>query len=508
MLGHRVLTIEDYTTLLKKRGWMIAVPAILLLLVGWGITFFVPPQYLSQTLVLIEQQRISEKIVQPIATEDLNSRLASMREQIMSRSRLEPIINQFNLYGNKKLSMDDRITLVQKDIDIKPIVSEIARTGGLPGFFISFKAGDPHTAQQVCAQITSIFVNEDIKLHQEQTQGTTDFLQSQLDDAKRNLDDQEAKQADFQRKYIGSLPTDEATNMSMLTSLNTQLDAATQQLASMQNNRSYAETMLSALTKEQPPVAATAQVQPQAQEIQLQALLTQEADLTAHYTDDYPDVVAVRRRIADLRAQMAKPRAAAPTATNPSANRDEPINIVQLRAQIRGMDMTIAQKVRDQAAIQAQVRTYQGRLASSPMVQEEYKTVTRDYQTSLANYNDLQQKMNSSKMATSLEIRQQGEQFKVMDAANLPESPEYPKKGIFMGGGFGAGMLLGLLIVSWIEYRDTAVRSERDLWAFTKLPTLAVIAFSQESYAEKKRSWFKFGKGKDHIEPTAKPVMN
>ncbi len=86
---------------------------------------------------------------------------------------------------------------MQKDIDIKPIVSEIARTGGLPGFFISFKAGDPHTAQQACSQITSIFVNEDIKLGQEQTQGTTDFLQAQLDDAKRDLDSQEAKQAEF-----------------------------------------------------------------------------------------------------------------------------------------------------------------------------------------------------------------------------------------------------------------------------------------------------------------------
>lgn len=506
MLGHRALTLADYTTLLKKRGWIVAIPAIVLMLTGLGITYFVPPQYLSQTLVLIEQQRVSEGIVKSVVTEDLNTRLASMREQIMSRSRLEPIVNQFNLYGGKKMSMDDRIALVQKDIDIKPIVSEIARTGGLPGFFISFKAGDARTAQQVCSQITSLFVNENIRDRGDAARGTTDFLQSQLDDAKRNLDEQDAKQAEFQRKYMGQLPSEEQTNMGMLTSLNTQLDAATQQLATLQNNRAYAETMLSAQTKEQPPVAAAAQVQPQAQELQLQKLLATEADLTSRYTDDYPDVVAVRHQISELRAQMTKPKPAAPA--GPVANKDEPMNIIQLRAQIRGMDAMIAQKAREQAGIQAQVRTYQDRLASSPMVQEEYKNVTRDYQTALAFYNDLQQKMNSSKMATSLEIRQQGEQFKVMDAANLPEEPEYPKKPVFMGGGLGAGMLLGLLIVSWIEYRDTAVRSEQDIWAFTKLPTLAMISFSHEDMPEKKRSWFKFGKDKDHLDTTAKPVMN
>ncbi len=143
MLGHRALTIEDYTTLLKKRGWMIVIPAIVLALVGWGISFFVPPQYVSQTLILIEQQRVPDEFVKPVVSEDLNSRLASMKEQILSRSRLEPIINQYNLYASKKMNMDDRIAQVQKDIGIKPIRSEIANRGGLPGFFISFRASDP-----------------------------------------------------------------------------------------------------------------------------------------------------------------------------------------------------------------------------------------------------------------------------------------------------------------------------------------------------------------------------
>ena len=155
------------------------------------------------------------------------------------------------------------------------------------------------------------------------------------------------------------------------------------------------------------------------------------------------------------------------------------------------MEQGIAQKKRDQAAIQAQLHMYQERVASSPAVEEEYKSITRDNQTAQAFYDDLLNKMNQSKMATDLERRQQGEQFRVMDEPNLPESPAFPKRPVFVGGGLGAGLALGLLIVALLEYLDTALRSERDIWAFTKLPTLGVIGFNGDPEPVKpKRRWF------------------
>src|SRR5215470_15235788 len=161
MLGHRTLNVDDYFGILKRRGWMIAVPAILLALIGFGLTFVVTPQYVSQTLILVEQQKVPDEYVKPVLEEDLTARLASMKEQILSRSRLEPIITRFNLYGTGKVSMDDRIDETRKNIDIKPIHSEMA-TGGLPGFFISFKDSDPHVAQQVCGEIASLFVTANL----------------------------------------------------------------------------------------------------------------------------------------------------------------------------------------------------------------------------------------------------------------------------------------------------------------------------------------------------------
>jgi polysaccharide chain length determinant protein (PEP-CTERM system associated) len=516
MLGHRTLNVDDYFAILRRRGWMIAVPAILLALLGFGLTFVVTPQYVSQTLILVEQQKVPDEYVKPVLEEDLTARLASMKEQILSRSRLEPIIERFNLYGGgKKASLDDRIDQARKNIDIKPIHSEMARTGGLPGFYISFKDADAHTAQQVCGEIASLFVTANLNARAQSAEGTTDFLKSQLDAAKRNLDDQDAKLAAFQQKYMGRLPGEEQPNMNMLTSLNTQLDAATQALSRMEQDKSYMEALI---TQQQSMATASISekggTSPNTQQAELQTLLNEEADLSKRYTDNYPDVVAVRRRIKEVRAQIAAaPPAPAPAAApdiKPSSTpgHNDSLALGQLRAQLRSLDQGIQAKRHEQALIQNQVGVYQARISSSPQIQEEYKTLTRDYSTAQGFYDQLLKNFNQSKMATDLERRQQGEQFSVMDQPNLPDSPTFPKRGIFVGAGLMGGLILGIMFVAWREYRDTALRSERDVWAFTKLPTLGVISFSTEvMQMAKPRSRWRFGKRRSETHAAGKPLV-
>lgn len=476
MLGHRTLTPEDYVAILKRRGWMIAIPLVILPIIAFGITFLVQPQYVSQTLVLIEQQKVPDNYVKPVVSEDLSGRLATMQEQILSRSRIQPIIERFNLYANTKMVMDDRIAKVRKMITIKPIHSDIEHTGGLPGFYISYQANDARTAQLVCGEITSLFVSTNLHAQQQSAEDTTDFLKGQLDDAKRNLDEQDAKLAEFQRKYVGKLPGQEDANMNMLTSLNTQLDAATQALQRMEQDRSYIQAMLAQQVGNIPAPGQQQKASPQALQLRLQKLEAQEADLKTRYTDDYPDVVAVRHKIQEVRTELAQ-MPSAPSAPVVAAvpSRVEPLAVQQLRAQLQMEEQAIVLKKRDQERIQSEIALYQDRIRSSPMVQEQLKGLTRDYQTAQKFYDDLLGKMNQSKMATDLELRQQGEQFRVMDQPNLPEEPTYPKRGLFVGMGVAAGLGLGLLLVGVLEYRDTSLRSERDIWAFTKLPTLAAI---------------------------------
>ena len=490
MLGHRTLNVEDYLAILKRRWWILAIPAILVCIAAVGATFFIRPQYQSQTLILIDQQKVSSEYVKSVVTEDLSNRIAAMQTQILSRTTLQPIVEKFNLYADEHLTMDGRIDLARKNVRVEAIQSDLARANGLPGFRIFFTADDPHTAQQVCAEITSLFTAANLRGRSAQAEGTTDFLKEQLDNAKHNLDDQDAKLAAFQSQHFGALPGDEGTNNQMLTSLNSQLEAATQSLQQMQQNQSVMEAMLAQQSQPSSSGGSAAKT-PAAEQKQLDELQAQEADLSLHYTADYPDLKDVRRKIADLQKQMAKEAAAppAPAAAPPVINRPDPIPVQTLRAQLRGAALAIDAKRKQQEQIEAQIRSYQGRLQASPQVEEQYKELTRDYQTAQTFYDNLLAKFKQSQMATDLENRQQGETFSVLDPSNFPDSPIFPKPGVFAMGGLAGGLAIGVFIVALLEYRDTALRSERDVWAFTQLPTLAIIAWSGSMDSTKSGMW-------------------
>ena len=484
MLGHRSLVLADYISILKRRGWIILIPLVILPIVSVALSYTIPPQYLSQTSVLVQGQRVAEGIVKPVISTDLDSRLSSMKERILSRSSIQPIIDRYNLYSDKKASMDDRIDMARKNIDVKTIASETGR--GLPGFFISFKAGDPHTAQQVCTEITSLFINESLKSTSEAAGGTVDFLKSQLDEAKRKMDEQDAKLAAFQQQYLGRLPGEEGTNSSMLASLNTQLEASTQALARMQQDKTFTETILAQQVNSMGEAAKQSAMDMGADVPadnpagdQIQALQAQKAEMLTHYTASYPDVIALDRRIAELRRQVPRATSARAGSGAPLSRPESPA-IQQLRAQVQAANRGIMEKRAEQAQIQGQINSYQSKLMASPAIAAQYKALTRDNDTAQAFYNDLRNKINGAQMSTDLQNRQQGEQFQLLDAANLPEAPFSPKRVVFLGAGIAGGLMLGLAIVVLLEFRDTSMRNERDVWAFLELPVLSSISLSND----------------------------
>jgi polysaccharide chain length determinant protein (PEP-CTERM system associated) len=512
MLGHREMTVQDYTGMLKRRFWLIAISALVFLACGVGISRVMTPQYTSQTLVLIEQQKVPEDYVKPVVDEDLGARLASMKEQILSRSRIEPIIERFNLYAGKQATMDDRVDMTRKAIGINPIQSG-AR--GMPGFFISFKAQDARTAQQVCGEITSLFVSANLNAREESAEGTTDFLKQQLDEAKRGLDDQDAKLADFERKNIGKLPgqTIQLGNMSLamgsssastLQALTTQLDANTQTVNRLQQDDTFLEAMIAQQSQDAAHADSATGTSEDSLKSQLREALNKQKELEAQYTPEYPDVIASKRNIDNLRAEIARNAAAPPPAKDESAAKvkDSP-QLQQLKAQLRAEKLSMAEAKQEQARLEQQIHVYEAQIEASPLIEEEYKQVTRDHETALQFYNTLLQKMNESSMATALEHRQEGEQFRVMDAPNLPDEPTSPNRRAYAGGGFAAGLAFGLLLAAFFEYRDTSLRNERDIWAFTKLPTLAVISRVSELTARPRHAgkrWKLFSREQKDLE--------
>jgi polysaccharide chain length determinant protein (PEP-CTERM system associated) len=482
MLGHRAMSLDDYLMILKRRWWIIAIPTMVLPIIAIGVTHLIPPRYVSETLVLIDQQKVPDEFVRSVVTENLDARLASMKEQILSRSQVQPIIEKYNLYADQKLPMDGRLDLARKAIDIQPIHSEISGAGGLPGFKIFFTASDPHTAQQVCSEITSLFTGANLIQREQAAEGTTDFLKEELEDSKHTLDDQDAKLAAFQQKYFGMQPQDQASNVNFLTALTSRLDAITQYIEGLQEQQTIEASIIAQQPAAAPGTPFAAVQTPQIQQQKLDELTRQEADLTARgFTADYPEVKSVRRSIADLQKQMSAtpaPAAVSESTVVSTPNRVESPAVQKARADLRGIALAIENKKKEQEQIQQEIRMYQGRIQATPEVEEQYKGLTRDVQTSQALYDRLRSELDQSQMASRLEHRQEGETFRVLDASNLPEAPTFPKLSVFAGGGLALGIMLGLVIVAFLEYKDTALRTERDVWAFTQLPTLAVIVWS------------------------------
>lgn len=480
MLGHRELTVDDYVSILRRRKWLIVVPVLLGPIIAYGISLKLPSRYTSQTLVLVEQQKVPGSYVEPVVTEDLNARLATMQEQILSRTRLQPTIERFELYSEDrgKETMEELLERMREDISVAPVRSAIGgRQTGIPGFFISFTASEPRVAQQVCAEITSMFIEENLRQREQSAQGTTDFLQTQLGDAKRRLDEQDAKLAQFKRRYIGALPDETQTNLNLLSSVNTQLASVTQSLNRAQQDKTYTESLLAQQLAARTSLLSTYDPQPDRLEEDITKMETQLAALQSRYTSDHPDIIKLKGEIEQLKKKVSQMGAAAKDKTGEdlAAQLPEPPQILQLRSQVHAYEQAVKNLTLDQDRLREQIRLYQSRIQLSPIVEQEYKEITRDYQTALDFYNELLKKRNQSAMATDLERRQQGEQFRVMDPANLPEKPSFPDRPLFALGGLGGGLLLGLLLAVLLEMRDKSLRTELDVEFYLETPALAVI---------------------------------
>jgi polysaccharide chain length determinant protein (PEP-CTERM system associated) len=475
MITNRDLTMDDYLGMLRRRLWIILLPALLAPGIGFGISYLFPPRYTSTSTVLVESQKVPGVYVKPVVTEDVMQRITTLQQQILSRNRLQPLIERLGLAKNGA-SLEGELNDIRDNIQVQPVPPAVGSSKkkssdyDVPGFNVLFTASNPRLAQQICNQLTSMLLEENLKSREQVAQSTTEFLTRQLDEAKRNLDEQDAKLAAFKRQYVGQLPEDADNNLKILMGLNSQLDANTQTLNRAQQDKAYAESVLAQQLAAWKSSQST--TSPQALEQQLAALQNQLLQLQARYTADHPDVIKTKSDIAQLQKKLDEANSAKPDASIEKTNLAEPPEVRQTRVQIHQYELAITQATREQARLQNQIQLYQSRVALSPTVEEQYKQLTRDYDTAQKFYDDLLAKRNDSAMTTDMERQQQGEQFRLLNAANLPNEPSFPNRILFAGGGVGVGLALGLGLAFWLEINDKAIRSEADVEAVMELPML------------------------------------
>jgi polysaccharide chain length determinant protein (PEP-CTERM system associated) len=437
------------------------------------VSFFVPKEYTSQTTVLVEQPAIPDSAITEISSADLKQRLTTLQEQILSRSRLETMIDKFNLFpeDKKRESMEASVDRLRKKITVTP-VKPMAESNStqLPGFTIKVTNHDPALAQKLSNEVSSMFLAENRSLRHEQAQDTTDFITKELANAKTKMDERDSKLAAFKQRYLGELPDDQQANLGILSGLNQQLDAATQALIRAQQDKTFAETMLQQQAASQNGDSA------QSLQKELSDRQTELAALQNKYTEEHPDVVKLKARIADLKEKIA---ASGKAGASPQVPADSVVasnpQVEQLRAQVHQYDSIIKEQTAQQRQIQSKIAKYEGRVQLSPNVEEQYKQLTRDSQAATEFYNSLLKKRSESAMESDINHQKQTGEFRVLDTANLPVSPSFPNHMYFGLGGLAVGVFLGLGLVVLGEARDKTLRTEQDVEFFLQLPTLANI---------------------------------
>jgi polysaccharide chain length determinant protein (PEP-CTERM system associated) len=500
MIQQRQLTLDDYFRVLRRRWWVVVISGVIFALGGYGVSLLLQNKFTSVATLIIEQPVVPEDMVKAIGSTDLSARLEVMREQIMSRTRLQPLIERLGLYKDdvRKLPMEALVERMRQDIQLKAI-RPVDLPTRLPGINISFTSDQARVSQQVCTEVVSMLVSDNLKSREVTAEGTTDFLTTELADAKRKLDEQDAKLAEFKRQHLGQLPGQDQQNLTMMANFTSQLDAITQNLARQNQEKTYVEGLLSTQLqawKAQEAAQAAGTNAPPNLEQQISTIQQQLSVAEARYTPDYPDVLKLKAHLARLKKQQAdleKQAETQPVASSPkpdSLSKVEPASIQQLRRQLVVIGENIQELQAAQSSMQRQLRDYQGRIQLSPMIEEQYKQVTRDYDIAQKFYESLLSKKTLSQMSTNLERRQQGEQLRVIDPPNLPERPSFPNRPAMAAGGFGGGLMVGLGLIFLLEVLNRTIRSEADAEHYLKLPVLAMMPWYQEDQEEEvKGGW-------------------
>ncbi|HLV85903.1 MAG TPA: Wzz/FepE/Etk N-terminal domain-containing protein [Candidatus Sulfotelmatobacter sp.] len=495
MIANRALDLDDYLAIVRRHLRLICFSTLLITLIGFLASFAFSPQYTSRALVVVERQTIPAGYVQPIVTTSVIDRIAKVQQQVLSRSRLEAVVNRLGLARTGK-SVDEVIDNIQRNIsfvEADPSTSQSKlskRNLDFLGFYIRFVSENPQEAQQVCAEITSIVLAENTKMREQVAVSTADFLGRQLADAKTKLDQKDREFAEFKSKYLGQLPGDVDRTLAILNGLNAQLEGNTQALTRAEQDKSYAESLLD----EQVAAWKSSQFNQTTDTIgqRLVALRTQLITMQNRYTEDYPDVIKAKSEIKALEAKQKQMDESGPHEgdTLTEKGKAEPAQILQLRERIRQAEAMITRATQRDRQLQTDIHSYQNRLTLSPKVEEEYRQLTRDNEVAHKLYDTLLSDKGQSEIQTDMERSQQGEQLRLLDAANLPDSPSFPVRWKFAAGGFGGGLALAAAITFLLELRDKSIRDEKDVVAALELPMLTSVPWLNPTAAKR---WDGFG---------------
>jgi polysaccharide chain length determinant protein (PEP-CTERM system associated) len=475
---------EDFLAIAWRYRWVIVVPLVLCSIGAFVWSERLPNRYGSESVVLIIPPQVTEKA--PRAnTDTLPERLNLLKQQILSRTRLERIIEEFNLYPQERKSqlMEQVVEQMRKDIGVD--LPKVRRKQE-PGYFVvSFESENPQTAMLVTERLASLFVKEHLETRSTKADTTSQFYQGQVDEALRKLKEQESRLEVFRRANAGRLPEQVDANLKLMESARQELQSLIDSInrdhdRQLTIERNIAdETSLGPIVVKGGKEGAAEVLQTTGQE--LAAAKAALATLQLRLKDDHPDVRIAKSRIADLEKKAVAEALQQPVSegqpTGPlsTAAAERLRRVSSMRAELDSLARGIELKRAKADKTQATIADYQRRVQASPTLQTQLSELMREYGTLKESYEGLVKKTQDASLSSSLEQHQVGEQFRIVDPATRPDVPRSPNRLRIELIGAVMGLGLGLAIAALLAYRDTSLRSEDDVLAALTLPVVAVV---------------------------------
>ena len=485
---------------IKRRWWLLA-PTVVVALGACMASMVVPNRYESEATILVEHQQVPERYVTPNSTSDIREALLIMTDAILSRTQLLQIIDEYGLYPSdrKRLDPEELVDLMRSKVTIKP-TGKGGATEELNAFKVSYTGADPHLVQEVTNRLTTLFIQENLKSREQQSAGTTSFLDEQLQIAAADLKQQEDRVRNFKMRYLGQLPEQQQGNLQILGGLHAQLQNTMASLGQAHQKQVYLESLISqyqSLTVAGAPVSGTPAARPSdATKAELTRLRNARAELLARYTAKYPDVVRIDEQIKETEALLAAsteaPKPTKEGTVQEGSRSARPVEsdatIAQLKSQLEANRLEIENSSEEKKRIEARIAEYQARLNLTPVREGELADLLRGYEQSKRYYDDLLKKKTESELATSLERRQQGQRFRIIDPPSLPTKPSTPDHVKISLAGLAAGLALGVALACLIETRDHTLRDEHELSRIFTFPLVVGVPVLLSKAEQRRRS--------------------
>ena len=467
-------------TLSRRKGLIVSVFVVVSLLAAYLATVL-PNVYQSSALILVTPQRVPTSFVASTVTVDLGERMQSITQEIMSRTQLEKIVQEFNLYV-KVISLEDRINALRNSIKIESRRNNV--------FQLAFASEDPEKAKQVTSRLAALFIEQNLNVREQQAQGTRSFINAEAERLRNELEEQEAVVSKYKATHGYELPDQLDTNLRSLEQLRRGLEANNQRVTALQERKGILQKQAAeadlpktdALTASLPNAAVS-----MPHGVQLEMKKKELDSLLQRYSNRHPDVIRAKKEIQALENDSNNTASSQPNSTKTS--NVNPVKQV-LQTQLRDIDSETKALDMQSEGIRNQISVLQTRVDNTPARGLALAKISRGYDITLRKYQDLLAKSLESELSENMEKKQKSEQFQILDPANLPIKPVRPNRLMIVMAGLVAGLAGGIgLAVLW-DSLDSSFRKGEEINAYVNVPLLATLPalVTRDSVLEQRRT--------------------